>query len=341
MDKRLKKLRHHMTTTELKNIRFEDKEKQLVMKHISNNKNKKQSANWLPKGTSVIFSLAIIMIMIFSGKHFLFNSSNAIQGSKDISEKIGEQETITQSDHANEIINSNQDDSNDLSKNEILYRMLNTNDYFKTAQGSYMYQSPFTEQEILYKVRMEKGNVGGYEKAVDKQTNTARITIVNSNKLVTLYEEQKEYKMSGISLNEDSISLEEVFGNDSHGSPVTNYRERPPIAIDSLFPFETAANYLQDESKWEIEKQGEKYLEEEVIVIKGKIDPLNSEKHESVSFRLWVHKFSGILMKMETYNSEGNVVDALVTQKFTLDKPIPSSEFQFNIPKDFKKITSY
>ena len=335
MDKRLKELRHHMTTTDLKDIRFDDQKKQMVMKQIINHK--KTSANWLPKGISVIFSLVIIILMFFSGKHLLFNSSDAIQGGKDISEKFVEQETLTQPDNDSEIINSNHNDSDDLSKNEIFYRMMNTNDYFKTAQGSYVYKTPFREQEIFYKVRMEKGNIGGYEKAVDKQTKNAVITILNSNKSLTLHEEKKEYRMSGISINEDSISLEEVYGKDSHGSPVVNYRERPPIAIDSLFPFEIAANYLQDESKWEIETQGEKYLEEKVIVIKGNLNAFNSEKHQSTSFRLWVHKSSGILMKMETYSSEGDVVDSLVTQKFTLDKSIPSSEFQFAIPKDFKK----
>ena len=43
-------------------------------------------------------------------------------------------------------------------------------------------------------------------------------------------------------------------------------------------------------------------------------------------------------MKMETYSAEGNIVDSLETQKFILDKPFPSSEFQLNIPKGFKKI---
>jgi len=336
MDERLKKLRNHMTTTELKDIRFDDEKKQLVMKRIINQK--KSSKNWLPKGLSIIFSLAIITIMFFSGKHLLFNSSNLAQGSKEIPEKIVDQEGITQSDNVNKIINPDHDDSHNLSKKEILYRMLNTNDYFKTAQGAYVYQNPFIEQEIYYKVRMEKGNLGGYEKAVNKQTNRNRITIVNNNKLLILHEEQKEYEMSGISLHEDSISLEEVFGKDLHGSSTITYRERPPIAIDSLFPFEIATNYLQDESQWEIEQQEEKYLGEKVIVIKGDLGTLNSEKHQSVSFRLLVQKSSGILMKMETYSSEGNVVDSLVTQKFTLDKSIPSSEFQFNIPKDFKKI---
>ncbi|WP_341301533.1 hypothetical protein MHB44_02955 [Lysinibacillus sp. FSL H8-0500] len=338
MDERLKELRNHMTTTELKDIRFDDEKKKLVMKRIINQK--KSSKNWWPKGLSIIFSLAIITIIFFSGKHLLFNSSNLAQGSKEIPEKIVGQEGITQSDNANKIINSNQDDSRNLSKKEILYRMLNTNDYFKTAQGAYVYQNPFTEQEIYYKVRMEKGDLAGYEKEVNKQMNITRITIVNNNKLVTLHEEQKKYEMSGIgiSLNEGSISLEEVFGKDLHGSSIIKYRERPPIASDSLFPFEIAANYLQDESQWEIEQQEEKYLGEKVIVIKGDLGALNSEKHQSVSFKLWVHKSSGILMKMETYSPEGNVVNSLVTQKFTLDKSIPSSEFQFNIPKDFKKI---
>ena len=335
MDERLKKLRNHMTTTELKDIRFNDEKKQLVMKRIINQK--KTSKNSLPKSLSIIFSLALLTILFFSGKHLLFNSSNLTQGSKEMPEKTVFQEGVTQSDNATKNINPVHDDSYNLNKKEILYRMLNTNDYFKAAQGAYVYQTPFIEKEIYYKVRMEKGNLGGYEKAVTKETNNSVITILNSNKLLTLNEAQKEYHVSGISLNEESISLEEVFRKDLDGSSITTYRERPPIATDSLFPFEIAANYLREESQWEIEQQEEKYLGEKVVVIKGEFDALNSEKYQSVSFRLWVHKSSGILLKMETYSSEGNVVDSLVTQDFMLDKSIPSSEFQFNIPKDFKK----
>lgn len=327
-----------MLSTELENIKFDDKQKQLVMENIKSHKKqsilkhiinpKKQSPSWLPKVTSVIFSLALIMIMFSPGKHFLFNENNATYGNK---EKIGEQETITHSDSV---------DSENFSKNEILYRMLNTNDYFKTAQGVYVYKTPFTENKIFYKARMEKGNISGYEKAVNKQTNEAIITIVNNNKLLTLYEEQKEYVLSEISLNEEAISLEEVFREDAHNQ-VINYRDRPPIAIDSLFPFEIASNYLQDLTHWDIENQEEKFLEENVIVIKGELDEINSEKYQSVSFRLWVHKSSGILMKMETYNAEGKIVDSLITQEFAFNKPIPSSEFKMNIPEDLKKITHF
>lgn len=337
MDEKLKKLRNHMTSTELKNIRFDDDKKQLVMKRI-NNQNK-LFKNWVPKVVSIVFSLAIIIIMFFSGRHLLFNSSNLVQGSKENSEKVVNQEGNTQSDYTNDNINSNHENSPDLSKKEILYRMLNTNDYFKTAQGSYVYRNPYIKQKIFYKLSMEKGDIGGYENAVNEQANSSVTTIVNSNKLLVLHEEQKEYELANISsLNGDSISLEEVYEKDANGSSITNYRARPPIGKDSLFPFEIAANYLKDESQWEIEQQEEKYLDEKVIVIRGNLSASNSEKYQSASFKFWVHKASGILMKMETYSAEGNIVDSLKTQEFILDKSIPSSEFQLSIPKDFKKM---
>lgn len=50
------------------------------------------------------------------------------------------------------------------------------------------------------------------------------------------------------------------FWKDVHGSSVINYRARPPIAFNPLFPFEIAANYLQDESQWEVEQQEEKNI---------------------------------------------------------------------------------
>lgn len=45
----------------------------------------------------------------------------------------------------------------------------------------------------------------------------------------------------------------------------------------------------------------------------------------------WVHKSSENLMKFETYSAEGNIVE---TQKFILEKSIPSSKSQLNIPNN-------
>ncbi|MET4558859.1 hypothetical protein ABIA69_000002 [Lysinibacillus parviboronicapiens] len=337
MDEKLKKLRNHMTTTELKNIRFDDKKKQSVMKSIINQK--KPSKNLIPKGVSIVFSLAVITLLFFSGKHLLFDSSDLVQGSQKNSGEIVNQEEITQSDNTNESIVSSHEKTPELSKNEILYRMLNTMDYFKTAQGSYVYRNPYVKQNIVYKLNMEKGNIGGYEQAVNEQSKSSITTIVKSDQMLTLNEKEKEYLLEkASSLNRNSISLKEVYGADAQGTPDTTYRKRPPIAMDSLFPFEIASNYLEDEEQWEIEQQEDTFLGEKVMIIKGNLNAYNSEKPQSVSFRFWVHKATGILMRMETYSAEGNVVYSLVTQKFILDKPIPSSEFQLNIPKDYKKM---
>jgi len=330
MDKKLKKLRNHMTTTELKNIRFDDEKKQLVMKRIINQK--KPSKNLIPKGVSIVFNLAVITLLFFSGKHLL-DSSDLVQGSQ----KNTDQEEITQSDNSNESIVSSHEKTPELSKNEILYRMLNTIDYFKTAQGSYVYRNPNVKKNIVYKLSMEKGNIGGYEKVFNEQSKSSMTTRVG-DPILTLNEKEKENLLEkASSFNRNSITLEEVYGADAQGTQDTTLRKVLPIAMDSLFPFEIASNYLEDEEQWEIEQQEDTFLGEKVMIIKGNLNAYNSEKPQSVSFRFWVHKATGILMKMETYSAEGNVVDSLVTQKFILDKPIPKSEFQLNIPKDYKK----
>lgn len=69
-----------------------------------------------------------------------------------------------------------------------------------------------------------------------------------------------------------------------------------------------------------IEQQEEKYLEDKIIVIRGNLSAFNSEKYHSASFKFWVLKSSEILMKLETYSADGNMVDSLETQK--LEKSI-------------------
>jgi hypothetical protein len=119
----------------------------------------------------------------------------------------------------------------------------------------------------------------------------------------------------------NQLTLENAFGDNVH-------RERPPIGLanNSLFPYEIASNYTRDLNTWEIENQNEELLGHNTLVIKG-----NVNKYGFQSFRFWVDKDTGILVKYETYNDKGEIVDYLYSTKLEVNVPIDSDSFVPNL----------
>lgn len=108
------------------------------------------------------------------------------------------------------------------------------------------------------------------------------------------------------------------------------YRERPPIGIaqSSLFPYEIASNYTRDYNNWEIEKQNETLLNHNTIVLKGKLNRNSSNKQGAKTFRFWVDKDSGILVKYELYDETGNVVSFLHPLELKVNVPVDTKVFE-------------
>lgn len=130
-----------------------------------------------------------------------------------------------------------------------------------------------------------------------------------------------------------TLTLEQAFSIAPDGNPLTIYRERSPLhlANATLFPYEIASNYTRDLSKWEIENQNEELLGHNTLVIKGNIN-----HRDSRSFRFWVDKDTGILVKYETYDAKGELVDYLHPTSLEVNVPIDTKRFTPNLD-DYKK----
>jgi outer membrane lipoprotein-sorting protein len=222
----------------------------------------------------------------------------------------------------------------DMTKEEILTKMLNTVDYFETANGEYKVHYGHSPGYSVVEYTISLGNKPG---GIGKRTNT-----VNGNEEVTfeyykdgsvwtLSEQSKTY-MESEYLEDGSLGttlkIGDAFFVDSEGINVTKYRERPPIGVanETLFPYEIASNYTRDLNSWEIEKQNEELLGQNTLVIKGNIN-----RRDFQSFRFWVDKDTGILVKYETYSSAGDVVDYLYPTKLEINVPIDSKKFTPNL----------
>jgi outer membrane lipoprotein-sorting protein len=107
-------------------------------------------------------------------------------------------------------------------------------------------------------------------------------------------------------------------------------------AKDSLFPQEITLGYLEDYSKWDILDDSIQYLGLNVALIEGTFNNYYETKHQASTFKLWVHKDTGVLLKMEEYNKENEVVSSLVTQEIKFNNKSNNTNFQLEIPSGFK-----
>lgn len=232
-----------------------------------------------------------------------------------------------------------QENYKEMTKEEILTKMINTVDNFKTAKGEFKLHYNGTPEYSLidYKIRLGS-NPGGYSKTTNFENGTEKksygyfkdgiMWTINGDTGI-YYEDKYLERPSSVTL-----SIKDAFTVDNEGNNVTMYRERPPISgevNESLFNYEIASNYTRNLNTWEIEKQNEKLLGHNTLVIKG------TKINQNIwSFRFWVDKDTGIIVKYETYNSAGNVLDYLYPTKLEINVPVDSKDLKPNL-EGFKK----
>jgi hypothetical protein len=220
----------------------------------------------------------------------------------------------------------------DMTKEEILTKMINSVDYFETARGEYKVHYSFQPgyEEVEYAILL-KNKPGGYTKAINDK-GEVRSEYYHNGKTWFVNETFKNYIEAQVLDEElgtgDTLTLDQAFSVASDGDSVTSYRERPPIGMSSetLFPYEIASNYTRDLNRWEIENQNEEILGHNTLVIKG-----TKNHRDFQSFRFWVDKDTGILLKYETYNAAGEVADYLHPTRLEINIPIDSQLFVPNL----------
>ncbi len=229
----------------------------------------------------------------------------------------------------------------DFTKEEILTKMINSVDYFETAKGEFTIHYGNIDSAdgytlIDYELSL-KNKVGGFSKEARWENGKDKVTetYYNDKSLWYIDEEEKSFRKVGTGNpnNSGTLTLDNAFQYDNEGNYVTYYRERPLIgqAMSALFPYEIASNYTRDLTKWEIEKQNEMLLGHNTLLIKGVLNDFAANKSKSKTFHFWVDKDTGILVKYETYNSAGTVVDYLYPAKLEVNISIDSKNFTPNL----------
>ncbi len=349
MDDMLNRLKENMDNTVLKNLDFQDKNKSEVRKAIYNSKKTKSMKNLYPR----ILSLCFTCIFIIGISYFGLENLGFIQKEKPISSQSDKKEYKSNNEANNDTINTppqQAENFDNMVKEDVLNKLLNTVDYFQSASGKFetydkFYDNSTSKVKVEYKISL-KNLTGGYEKIInipDESVTGAKITTNESfynnqtiwnidNDRMTYFTNDYEIKpRREIVKSEDvfSIPIYKIYDSED------KFRERPTSGTSgsSLFPYEIAAKYLRFNNLWDIEKQNEELLGHNTIVLHGSIDKsiVDIMQPEGKSFRFWVDKDTGILLKFEIYNEKEEAISYLHPESLSVNVSIDSKQFIPNL----------
>ena len=225
----------------------------------------------------------------------------------DISGRLADNESMA--DEANAAAYS-LNDNEEITKKSIFFKMLNTIDYFDTAEGSI---------EIC-----NEGDMKTSEFACNLLT--AEIHEYYSSSNGEFYEVFKERKLINKGLG--SCNIEEAVPIPDNeritvaedGINCYAYRADPtntPTAREGLQPQELTFNFMTVEDNWDI--TGETiFLGRDCVVIEGSTNDYAEEKLGVYTFKFTVDKETGVLMKYDGFDADGNIISYL--KKYNPDK---------------------
>ncbi|MEK3822251.1 hypothetical protein MKY20_24520 [Cytobacillus sp. FSL W8-0315] len=343
MQNKLEDLKDKMDKSILKNVYFDDKQYQQVLNRIEKSKSKKQTFP-LKNKFNALLSISVVSIIFLGITYFVgtqLNLFNELERKQANELKENKQETVTKPSNEKIIYvpPKQEENYNEMTKEEILTKMINTVDYFETATGEfkmhYGHSPGFSVVEYAIGLKNLSGGFGKRTSMVGKNQEVTS-EYYTEGTVWTVFEQTKSYtesKYGEESRRGTPLKIEDAFSVDSEGNNVTTYRERPPIGVanETLFPYEIASNYTRDLNKWEIEKQNEELLGHNTLLIKG-----TKNHRDFQSFRFWVDKDTGILIKYETYDDNGDIVDYLHPINLEINVPIDSKIFTPNL-EGYKK----
>ncbi|MBP1989998.1 beta-lactamase regulating signal transducer with metallopeptidase domain [Paenibacillus eucommiae] len=122
----------------------------------------------------------------------------------------------------------------------------------------------------------------------------------------------------------------EVINGDKH-STARSDPANSGIAGTVISPEQNALGFLEDYKLWSI--QGEDtLLGRSVIVFGGELSSYFKTKHKAETFKMWMDKQTGMLLKREEYDKEGGVTESIEVVELELNAALDESLFQ--IPEE-------
>ncbi|MED4531989.1 hypothetical protein ABET51_08095 [Metabacillus fastidiosus] len=348
MENMFNNLKKAMDETILKDIEFSEQSKEKVRKTVINSKHKKQFH--LKYKLNYLLSVCVSCLLLFGLGYFSFTKL----------ELLGEDKNTTITDNPGQNLNTSQNSEKfdsiytppankeyygDMTKEEVVSKMLNTPSHFITATGKFEQRDIFKDETGLtilgeYKIST-KNKIGGYFKFTNTSYERNEVVQIEEiihnndqmwyiNNIRNTYREQKynPKEMKGTVTLQEALSVNinklenEIYVKQKDW-------EMPPIVTAglSLYPYHMAVKYLGDFNQWDIEKQNEELLGHNTIVLKGKLND-KIKMPEVDTFRFWVDKDTGILVKYENHDTNGKLTGYLHPEELKVNVPIDSKDFE-------------
>lgn len=236
-------------------------------------------------------------------------------------------------------------ETHEFSKEELYEKITNAVDYFQTVQGSYIEETKGYARKDEYKLRLGD-RAASYVKSFTKVPQTDQwgrehVISASDGNLITMsvqdkkYWEQKYEQIEKQSPQEIKKRITEARKKEPYVAIAR--RIDIPFAANGIFQADAYANFFRDFSKWNIVNQHEMYKGNDTIVVRGEFTGANAKKFQAKTFHYWFDRNTGLVLKYENRNEQGEVVGYLETESFVVNAPIKDGEFAVDIPSDYQK----
>lgn len=229
----------------------------------------------------------------------------------------------------------------ELTKENIYHKMLNTIDFYNFVSGTLETSMLTPGEDTTVNYHVDFNGRQAYESIKNDQTDTETYKITSK-----LYDFNNQEHTKDIAFvesdksNSTPIPDEERITQMEDGSPCYNNRNDPTfltVSSISLFPQGMTFGYLQNFETWDI-KETQNYLGRECAVLEGRSDTAYGQKLATASFRFLVDTQTGIVLKFEGFDTNGNVSNYVTTTEFTVSEKSMRSTVSYDLSKyaDYK-----
>ncbi len=237
-------------------------------------------------------------------------------------------------------------DAECVTKDDIFHMMLNTVDYFNKASGTFIFNCSDPNNRTIVDFRTNMLDTTSYSEvkhiyvdglstpiSMNSESVTAdQIVYCQNNDQITLNEENKTYNISSFSThsleNCAPIKDEDRITIAPDGMPCYSYRSNPTnVEFSSmcLFPQEITIGFLEDRELWEIEGIKE-FSGLNCYVIHGRTSEDYGAKLNVAEFEFLVDVNTGVLVRYEGFDANGNLSDFMYTENLKFDGSAESVE---------------
>ncbi|MFK4467524.1 hypothetical protein [Bacillus sp. RC252] len=235
------------------------------------------------------------------------------------------------------MVNADVGNSIEREKLAIQNKMVNSIDNFQTAKGSFTYYVKLAKfnDTIVFDVNLKDTPASFYTvKSPDGKTES--ITVYDGEQKLDVNSSAKEYMLTPVAreqapVDSQAIPAQERYIKDENdNSEGVKLRKAPAnmgLASEVLFSQNIALGFLEDYSKWKFEAD-EIYLGLPVKVITGEVSDNFKERHGSSTFKMWIHRDTGMLLNFEEYDSKGEKVVAIKVNDIKLNTPSDTQKFK-------------